>query len=123
MGFGLGVVGAILPVMPAMPFFLASAWGFSKSSPELEAWLMKHPLVGPSLVRFRRHRVVPTSFKVVSIGSMAIGFALSLALSGVPLWARLTQAGLIVVGSAFLLQFPSREPSPGAPKAESKQPS
>jgi uncharacterized protein len=113
-GFTLGVIGVLLPVMPAMPFFLVSAWGFSKSSPALETWLMKHPLVGPSLDRFRRHRVVPMSFKLVSVGSMLAAFSVSFALPGVPLWARVTQGTLIALGSVFLLQFPSKEPSPAS---------
>jgi uncharacterized protein len=110
-GFALGVVGAVLPIAPAMPFFLASAWGFSKSSPELEAWLLRHPWVGPGLARFRRHRVLPRTFKLISVGSMVLGFAFSLAIPAVPLWARWMQAAFVVIGSAFVLQFPSRVPS------------
>lgn len=125
-GFGLGVVGAVLPIMPALPFFIVSAWGFSRSSPELESWLMQHPLVGPSLVRFRRYRVVPTTFKALSIGMMVVGFAGGFVIPGVPLWARLVQAGLIVASSIILLQFPSHEPpardlTPRASASESSE--
>jgi uncharacterized protein len=109
------VVGVILPVMPALPFFLASAWSFSKSSPELEAWLMEHPWVGPALVRFRKHRVVPRIVKVVSIASMWGAFGIALAFGDLPTWALATQGVLVTAGSALLLTFPSRVPASMAP--------
>lgn len=109
-GFTLGVVGVLLPVMPAMPFFFLSVWGFSKSSPELERWLLRHPMVGPSLLRFRRYRFVPLSLKVASVGSMVVALGLSFAFMDLPFWAKVTQAALVFLGSVFLLQFPSRLP-------------
>jgi len=110
-GFALGVVGLVLPVMPALPFFLASAWSFSKSSPELEAWILEHPWVGPGLRRFRDHRVVPRLVKVVSIGSMWGALGLAVAFTPLPAWALATQGALVAAGSLLLLTFPSREPS------------
>lgn len=36
--FGIGVAGAILPVLPGGPFFLFASWCFLKSSDRLENW-------------------------------------------------------------------------------------
>ncbi len=40
---GLGIIGAILPVMPTTVFLLIAAWAFSKSSPRWHRWLREHP--------------------------------------------------------------------------------
>ena len=37
-GLSLGAVGAIVPLLPAFPFLLMAAFGFSKSSQKLELW-------------------------------------------------------------------------------------
>lgn len=38
LSFGIGVAGTILPVLPGGPFFLFSAYCFSKSSDRLDRW-------------------------------------------------------------------------------------
>lgn len=38
LGLALGVVGAVLPMLPAFPFLLLAAFGFSRSSDRLHRW-------------------------------------------------------------------------------------
>ncbi len=110
--FVFGIAGALLPILPAMPFFFMSLWAFSRSSPELERWLLNHRWIGPGLRRFREHSVVPLSVKVGSVTCMVGAFVLA-ALSGrLPLWALGTQAFFVAVGCWFILRFPSKEPPP-----------
>lgn len=109
--FAFGIVGALLPIVPATPFFFLSLWAFSKSSPDLERWLLNHRWIGPGLRRFRDHNVVPLSLKVVSVTCMAGAFVLA-ALSGrLPLWGLGIQGLFVVLGSWFILHFPSKERS------------
>ncbi len=42
----LGMIGAMVPVMPSMVFLLASLWCFSKGSRRFYTWLYGHRVFG-----------------------------------------------------------------------------
>ena len=84
--FGLGVAGIVLPVVPATPFMLMALWGFSRSSPRLEAWLLAHRVFGASLRAWKAHRVIPLRGKLVAWISMAASLAWMIIVSRVAWW-------------------------------------
>src|SRR3954465_6605642 len=43
----LGIIGALLPLMPTTIFLILAAGCFARSSPRLEAKLLDHPRFGP----------------------------------------------------------------------------
>ena len=45
---GLGVIGIILPILPTVPFFMATVFCFAKSSKRLHGWF-----IGPNL--YKKH--------------------------------------------------------------------
>ena len=44
---GLGVLGILLPGLPATPFLLVAAYCFARSFPALHRWLVTHRWFGP----------------------------------------------------------------------------
>jgi hypothetical protein len=69
----LGLVGVFLPLLPTTPFLILAAFGFSRSSPRLEAWLLSHRQFGPGLVAWRMRRAIPLVAKRASAIGMALG--------------------------------------------------
>lgn len=75
---GLGIVGALLPLMPTTIFLILAAGCFARSSPRLEAWLLDHPRFGPTLRAWRRDGAMSRRGKGMACGGMAIGYAIFL---------------------------------------------
>jgi uncharacterized membrane protein YbaN (DUF454 family) len=70
----LGIIGAILPVMPTTIFLIFAVWFFGRSSPRLEQWLLNHPRFGPSLQRWRDYGAIPRKAKIMAVAGMAFGY-------------------------------------------------
>jgi len=69
---GLGLIGAVLPLMPTTVFLLIALWAFSKSSPELHDWLYNHPRFGPALRHWRDDRAIARPAKVAAVIALSI---------------------------------------------------
>ncbi|MET0411677.1 MAG: YbaN family protein [Polyangiaceae bacterium] len=108
--FVLGVLGAVLPLLPTTPFMLLAAWAFSNSSQRFERWLLEHRWFGEGIKRWRAHRVVPARVKRVSYLTMLATFTFSVASGRVAWWALLAQAALMGYGAWFLWRLPSEPP-------------
>ena len=106
--FGLGVLGAFLPVLPTTPFMILSLWAFSNSSERLRAWLYTHRVFGPPLQRWQEHRVIPARAKMASIGAMSASLAYLVFFSGLAWSWLLATAALMAYGAYYILTKPSR---------------
>ncbi len=71
---GLGIIGAMLPILPTTPFLLLAVFCYSKSNLKLHAWLMKNRYFGPALEKWFEHGII--NFKGKIFASIMIGFVL-----------------------------------------------
>ncbi len=108
---GLGVIGALLPVLPTTVFLIVALWAFARSSPRLERWLLDHPRFGPRLAAWRANRVIPLPVKLVAWGSMTASMTVMI-VGGAPTWATALAGGIIVIGAVYIARCPSRVPRP-----------
>lgn len=106
---GLGVIGAVLPLLPTTPFLLLAAFAFAKSSDRLHTWLLNHNIFGGLIDQWRRYGAISLRVKVVSVSSMAGIFGLSLALGVAPALLAV-QAVVLITVAVFVLSRPLPPP-------------
>ena len=59
----LGFIGALIPGMPTTVFLILAAWSASKGWPQMDAWLLKHPKYGSTLLSWPENATVPRKAK------------------------------------------------------------
>jgi len=101
----LGVIGAVLPLLPTVPFLLLAALAFARSSPRFHAWLMNHPRLGPPIHDWQREGAISRRAKVLAVTMMALALGVSVAL-GVRPWIIGLQALVLTGVAIFLLTRP-----------------
>ena len=109
----LGVIGALLPVMPTTIFLILALACFSRASPRLEHWLLHHPRFGAPLRQWREHRAVSRRGKALACLGMTIGFV-AMCLGHPPWWVIVLVATLEMAVIIYLLRRPEG-PAPAAP--------
>lgn len=102
----LGVVGAVLPLLPTTPFILLAAYAFARSSDRLHGWLISHRVFGPMIRDWQAHGAIDPRAKLLSSISMLAVFCLSLWV-GVGQTVLIIQAVVLCGAATFVLSRPN----------------
>lgn len=101
----LALIGIPLPLMPTVPFALLAAFCFARSSERIHAWILRHPVFGPSVRDWQQHGAIHRRAKYYAtasfLGSIAIGVFLAL-----PPFALAAQAIILCLCAAFIWSRP-----------------
>lgn len=86
---GLGIIGALLPLMPTTIFLILAGTCYAKSSPRFYNWLMTNKFFGKYLSNYKDKKGTPLSVKIISISVLWITIAYSLIFTEIPLYATI----------------------------------
>lgn len=101
----LGLVGAVLPLLPTVPFLLLAAFCLSRASPRWHGWLIAHPVLGPPIRDWQDRRSVRRGVKLKASASMLAVVLLSVLLGLDPRLIAV-QAAVLCAVSVFLWTRP-----------------
>ncbi|MAZ47265.1 MAG: hypothetical protein CME65_01800 [Halobacteriovoraceae bacterium] len=74
----LGIIGALLPVIPTTPFLILAAFLFSKSSPRVHSWLTSLPVFGDVIIDWEKNGVIRPKAKIASVTTIIVVFSSTL---------------------------------------------
>ncbi|MEM1419972.1 MAG: YbaN family protein [Pseudomonadota bacterium] len=106
----LGLIGAVLPLLPTTPFVLVALFAFARSSPRLHAWLVNHPRLSTSIRNWNEEGAISWQAKRSGLFAMVLALLISWAL-GVSVTGLILQALVLACAAAFILSRPT--PSSG----------
>lgn len=101
----LGAVGALLPLLPTVPFVILAAYCFARSSPALERRLLADPRFGPHIAAWRERGAISPRGKAAAIVAFALSAAAGLALLPWP-WTLVPLAAA-AIGGGWILSRPA----------------
>ena len=103
----LGVIGAVLPVLPTTPFLLVAAACFAQSSERWLQWLLNNRYAGPLIRDWETNRCFSLRTKIVAISSMTVVGGLSVWLALEDTLHRLMTGALMLTGAIVVLSLPT----------------
>lgn len=93
----LGAIGAVLPIMPTVPFLLLAVFCFARSNPAWEQRILDHPTWGPQVRDWRERRAISRKSKTLAILAMTAGAVFTWYTLGAPYY-YISLAILIICG-------------------------
>jgi uncharacterized membrane protein YbaN (DUF454 family) len=94
----LGVIGAILPLVPTTPFLIVALALFSKSSPRFHQMLLNNVWFGPTLKQWEDKKTLSRKTKYKAFFLIIITFSMSVAF-----FNNKPQLQLVLVSIAIIL--------------------
>jgi len=96
---GLALLGAILPLLPTVPFLLLAAFFFAKSSEKLHTWLINHPLFGKMISDWHERGAINKKAKYLATLSvlLVLSFSIFLDLKPMILYLQITLLSLVLL--------------------------
>ena len=75
-GFGIGTVGVVVPLLPSWPFYMLTLFAFAKSSDRLHKWFMSTKLYKRNLESFvnKKGMTVKTKIRIMACVTLVMGF-------------------------------------------------
>jgi uncharacterized membrane protein YbaN (DUF454 family) len=109
---GLAAAGAVLPLLPTTPFVLLASYFFVRSSPRLNAWLLRSRWFGRLLNDWQQHRGLRPHVKVNAVLVICTVVPLGAYLGSVTGWTLAALVFLTLVGLTVVVRLPTVRDEP-----------
>ena len=93
----LAAVGAVLPLLPTVPFLLLAAFCFARSNPAWEQRSLDHPTYGPQIIEWRERGAISHKTKALAIATLVAGIAFTWVTLGFP-YVWMSVGALVIIG-------------------------
>jgi|TARA_R110001592_G_scaffold143060_1_gene365596 uncharacterized membrane protein YbaN (DUF454 family) len=104
--FALGVLGVALPVLPTTPFLLLTSYFLIRTSPRLNAALLRSPVLGQVLKEWQQDGGVRLSVKIQAISIVVLVIAATLLLSPLSILVKSVLVMLACIGIVVVIRLP-----------------
>lgn len=102
---GIGIVGAILPILPTFPFAMAALYFFSRSSDRFRQWLLNNRFLGPSVKRFQSKQGLSVKAKVSILFFAWISIGCSIIFLIHVLWVKWMLLGVLILKTFVIIRY------------------
>ncbi len=107
----LGILGAVLPVLPTTPFFILAAYLFSKSSPRFHQMILNSPAIGPLVHDWEQHGIISLKAKKMCTAMLFLVVGLSFTFANLKFFVKIVMGVSIIGVLTFIWSRPSRKSS------------
>lgn len=106
---GIGLVGAVLPLLPTTPFMLLAAGCYVRASPRFYNWLLNTRTFGPLIREWRQYRSIPWRTKLTAISLMVVTLSTSIVFFVKQPYLQIATGLFGCVLAIWLYRIPSRD--------------
>lgn len=99
LSIALGIIGAVLPILPTTPFLILALACFANSSPRFHRMLLNNRWFGSALQQWEENRTITRRSKIKAMILVVLTFSLSI---GILHGKFQLQMGLLVLGNILL---------------------
>jgi hypothetical protein len=114
LALGLALIGIVVPVLPTVPFLLVAAYCYARGSERFYRWLVCNRVFGPHLNRYMRGEGVSWKVKAASVTLLWAVIITSVAVLGLPLWARILLLVIALAVTTHLVTLKAKRRAGGA---------
>ena len=104
LALALGMIGALVPLLPTVPLVILAAFCFARSRPSLERRLTEHPAFGGHIRNWREAGAISRKGKVSAAIAFLVSAVAAVAMLDFPM--VLVPLGAMAIGCAWVLSRP-----------------